>query len=456
MLKRKYTYRIFAPNNVSPQGLLPCLQDSEHFILSQRAKSDFFLYVSQDIVLVPQALELFFPFLEKSIDTVLFGSIRYLEPLDNGLFFIPKPQVEFYTGITNFPFIALSRNEINVRPFELLMNINNKIVPSVVGYTTSGSIRRNQQIDSPSKQKIPGISIVIPTCGKAIKHGPTFIDECMKSLLKSLGKQNFEIIVVFDGNKRPDYLADSMYDAEFVKLIEFEEKDFNFSKKVNAGVAASKFDRILLLNDDTKVITDQWNEISDRLEMKKSIGVIGALLLYQDEKIQHFGVTLRNNDYRNFLSGMSLSDPKVICELVTREVSAVTGAWLLTSRKIWDNLKGFDEMLPNNFGDIDFCLRVRAAGYNIIQSERIRFFHYESKSRIPTVAESELRFFQLRWGASLDTDEFLPPPLLHSLDAEKLGLRMIFHRALALYKSGGSQLMISRMFKSVRIRVLGN
>jgi GT2 family glycosyltransferase len=456
MRNNRFTYQIFSTDNISPQGLMPFIQNSEYFIATNDSAADFYLYISSDVVLIPKALDLFRPYLDELKSNVLFGSIGRFDSDRSETFFIPKPQKEFYEGIVEFPYVMISRKKIKGIPHELLKLEGSKVIQEVVGYTSASRFKRIPKVDDFGVSRIPGISIVIPTCGALNESGNSFISECVKSLVESLEDQLYEIIIVFDGSEVPVYLSDSIFNSNLIKLLSFNEPDFNFSKKVNLGVHISKFDRILLLNDDTKVLTKNWNSISRNIEIKTSASIVGALLLYENLKIQHYGVYVGSNNYYNFLSGLSLDDPLIAKEVVRRQVSAVTGAWLLTSRKVWKNIHGFDEMLPNNFGDVDFCLRAKAAGLKIVQTEEVSFLHFESQSRVADVSSDELRYFQIRWGAVSTFDDFLPSPRqIKTFIAVSQKVSLI-RRALRIYLAGGHKVLASETKNFILKRISRN
>ena len=452
---KPYTYKIFSPNNVTPQVLTPSMQNCKNFMATNGAAADFYLYVSSDVALIPKVFEVFYPHLDKLKNNLLLGSIGSLASDRSEPFFIPLSQDEFYEGVVQFPFVILSRRKLKVPPLEVLKRKSNVIVQEVVGYTTTYDFERIPKVIGELKvRSIPGISIVIPTCGKQKKSGKTFISECVKSLVESLEGQPYQIIIVFDGDEVPEYLNDLIFDSNLIDFVSFGEERFNFSKKVNLGVSSSKYDRILLLNDDTEVVTKNWNSISRNMQASTSAGIVGSLLIYEDSSIQHFGIRVGRGTCSNFLAGFPLDDPMIAKEIVTRQVSAVTGAWLLTSRKVWKEVRGFDEMLPNNFGDIDFCLRARAAGYKIIQTEAVTFLHFESQSRVTNVTADEFRYFQIRWNSSSPVDNFLPSLGQIPFLSGKSRNVSILRSALSLYLSQGGNALIRRALQRIKNRLL--
>jgi hypothetical protein len=454
MRLKQYTYKIISTNNISPQVLTSSMQNSDDFVATSGGAPDFYLYVSSDVTLVPKALEVFHPHLNKLKNNLLLGSIGFLASDRKEPFFMPLPQDEFYQGVIQFPYVILSRRKLRVSPLEVLKDRNNIIVQEITGYTTASDFERVSKVSELKVKDVPGISIVIPTCGKLKKNGKTFISECVKSLIESLKGQLYQIIIVFDGVEVPEYLTESIFNSDLIEFVSFAEPRFNFSKKVNIGVLSSKYDRILLLNDDMEVVTKNWNFLSQNIQAVTSAGIIGSLLIYEDSSIQHFGIRVGQDGYSNFLAGSTLGDPIIAREVVTRQVSAVTGAWLLTSRKVWKEIHGFDEMLPNNFGDVDFCLRARAAGYKVIQTEEVTFLHFESQSRVASVSEDELRYFQIRWHSNLSTDKFLPSLEQISVICGKSRRVSILRSALHIYMAQGYKGLILRVTQRINNNLL--
>jgi hypothetical protein len=455
MRVKQYTYKIFSTNNISPQVLTSSMQNSKNFIATSGGAPDFYLYVSSDVTLIPKVLEVFHPHLNKLENNLLLGSIGFVASDRSEPFFIPLPQDEFYEGVIQFPFVMLSRRKLRVSPLEVLKHRSNIIVDEITGYTTASGFERVSKVGEFNLKNVPGISIVIPTCGKLKKNGKTFISECVKSLVESLEGQLYQIIIVFDGVEVPEYLTDSIFDSELIEFVSFAEPRFNFSKKVNIGVLLSRYDRILLLNDDMEVVTRNWNFLSQNIQTTTSAGILGSLLIYEDSSIQHFGIRVGQDGYSNFLAGLPLDDPIIAKEVVTRQVSAVTGAWLLTSRKVWREIHGFDEMLPNNFGDVDFCLRARTAGYKIIQTGEVTFLHFESQSRVANVSADELKYFQIRWHSSLVVDNFLPTLGQISVKLGSSRSVSILRSALNIYIAQGSKgliLSVIQRFKKMLLR----
>jgi GT2 family glycosyltransferase len=160
---------------------------------------------------------------------------------------------------------------------------------------------------------------------------------------------------------------------------------FNFSAVVNYGVSQSTGEYIILLNNDTQVITVNWMEELLMYAQRSDVGAVGAKLYFPDRKIQHAGVVLGLGAHRTAghshygQAGMNLGYMGRLC--YAQDVSAVTGACLMVSRAKFDEVGGFDEGFQVSLNDVDFCLKLRTKGYLNVFTPFAELYHYESLSR---------------------------------------------------------------------------
>ena len=165
----------------------------------------------------------------------------------------------------------------------------------------------------------------------------------------------------------------------------------------------------MLLNDDVEVVNTGWMDQLVAIAQEADVGAVGAKLLFEDATIQHAGHMLRGREIEH----VGLKEPNVpmgnLLNFVDREVSGVTAACLAVRREVWEHLGGFDETLPNNFNDVDFCQRLRAKGYRVVQANSVVLRHFESRTRKPSTEVWEVERILRRLGASSDTkDNFSP------------------------------------------------
>ena len=229
----------------------------------------------------------------------------------------------------------------------------------------------------------PLVSIVIPN-----KDAAQMLDDCVTSILEKTTWPNYEIVIV-ENNSTDDetfafYEQLKARDKRISVITSQTNGIFNFSKVINDGFAAAHADYLLMLNNDTEVLEPDWLQHLMGPCMREEIGAVGCKLLYPDDTYQHVGIALG----RTFFGPMHIdvtqpdgSPGYYEADLLTHRVSAVTGACILTRRDVFDKVGGMDEILPVNFNDIDYCMRVGKEGYAILVVLSTKLRHYESVTR---------------------------------------------------------------------------
>lgn len=161
--------------------------------------------------------------------------------------------------------------------------------------------------------------------------------------------------------------------------------EFNYSAINNLGVEQSSGEYILLLNNDTEVITVNWMEELLMYAQRADVGAVGAKLYYPDKTIQHAGVviglgahrTAGHTHYRQHRQNLGYMGR--LC--YAQDVTAVTGACLLVKKELYLAAGGLDEDFAVSLNDVDFCLKLRRMGLLNVFTPFAELFHYESASR---------------------------------------------------------------------------
>lgn len=225
----------------------------------------------------------------------------------------------------------------------------------------------------------PLVSIIIPT-----KDHAELLEQCVTSIVEKTTYEHYEIILVDNGSteQRTHELYDRLRGELSNKLsIVIWNHPFNFSSMVNAGVAACHGDYVLLLNNDTKVITPEWMDIMLGICSRKDVGAVGVKLLYPDDTVQHAGVNITDEPghfFRHLPNGSHSYFELLECP---RNLCAVTAACMLTKRSEFERVGGFSEDLAVTYNDIDYCFKLRKAGFQIVYTPYVELYHYESISR---------------------------------------------------------------------------
>ena len=194
------------------------------------------------------------------------------------------------------------------------------------------------------------------------------------------------------------------------KVIPFNEP-FNFSVKINRGVAHASGEHLLLLNDDIEVTDPAWIDTLAAFAANPEIGAVGPRLLFEDGRLQHVGVVLTNGHAGHPFYGYRRDPPGYFgLPRVVSNQSAVTAACMLTRRACFDEVGGFSSSLAVNYNDVDYCLKLRRRGYRIVYTPELTLWHYESSSRgFQPPEQHETDLMQKRWGPALYDDPYYSP-----------------------------------------------
>jgi GT2 family glycosyltransferase len=236
-----------------------------------------------------------------------------------------------------------------------------------------------------------------------------------------------EIVIVDNGSTEPEthaFLRDLAQDASVQILTDADE--FNFSRLINRGARAARGEILALVNNDIETEKSGWLREMVSHAVRSEVGAVGARLWYPDGRLQHAGVVLGLHGVASH--AFQRFPPQPIAPMnrtfvLSQNYSAVTAACMVLRKTIFDDLGGFDENLPNNFNDVDFCLRLREGDWQIIWTPYADLIHHESASRgrdSDSAKHAELSreaaYMQKKWGEQLRCDPFYSPNLSHSLE----------------------------------------
>jgi GT2 family glycosyltransferase len=261
------------------------------------------------------------------------------------------------------------------------------------------------------------IAVIIPT-----RDNGDDLFRCVDSLrAKAAAVASLQILIVDNGTKQPrsQQALTEIVEKGWAEVLAVDEP-FNWSRLNNLAVRRTTAPLVLFANDDIVAVSDDWDIILRGLLERPQIGAVGARLLYPNDTLQHGGVlfgwpnlTIHDGLYEHCSAKGPASRWRV-----TRRVSAVTGAFLATRRDLFLAHGGFDEIaLPIQYSDIDYALKLRAAGRAILWTPEITCRHHESRTRglDHLVAEQRARvsaeqaIIQERWGGAFESDPSVNP-----------------------------------------------
>ncbi|MBF0528045.1 MAG: glycosyltransferase family 2 protein [Deltaproteobacteria bacterium] len=287
--------------------------------------------------------------------------------------------------------------------------------------TESGMFRVHYDLPEPA----PLVSLIILTRNK-----PRILRKCIDSILAKTTYPHYEIIIIDNGSDDPAaqlYLR-QLDDNPLIRVVQ-DNRSFNFSALNNRAVTLVKGELLALLNNDVEVISPGWLVEMAALALQPNVGAVGARLWYPNNTLQHGGVItglggiaghahkyLRRGDHGYFHRAA-----------LTQNLSAVTAACLVIRKSIYEQVGGMDENLRVAYNDVDFCLRLRIAGYDNVWTPYAELFHHESASRGYEDSPEKLARFNEEnklilqtWGARLANDPAYNPNL--TLDYEDFSL----------------------------------
>jgi O-antigen biosynthesis protein len=257
------------------------------------------------------------------------------------------------------------------------------------------------------------VSVIIPSIGsrgRVLGNERVFVIDAVRSVVATAGLP-IEVIIVAGRGMPAAVASELLAIAPAVRLVDYDA-EFNFSATVNLGAAHAVGRNLLLLNDDTEVIDEAWltsmvvalqpSDVCDR------VGAVGARLLFEDGTLQHAGHTYRTSlDHVGIgLAGDASGRDGLL--LRRRQVAGATAACLLTPAEVYDEVGGFTTLLPGNYNDVDYCMKLRYAGYGIVYEPAATLYHFESQSREAGVRADEIELIQRRWQRALEDDPFTP------------------------------------------------
>lgn len=276
----------------------------------------------------------------------------------------------------------------------------------------------------------PLISIIIPN-----KDHIDDLKRCMESIEQKSTYKNYEYIIVENNSTDPatfEYYKKLEAENPKVRMV-YWDGVFNYSAINNYGASFAKGEYLLLLNNDTEIINPDCLEELMGYCMRKDVGAVGARLYYEDDTIQHAGVVIgfggiAGHCFVQQKRGTTGYCHRIIC---AQDYSAVTAACMMVKKSAFDAVGGLSEELAVAFNDIDFCMKLRKAGYLIVYNPYAELYHYESKSRgLEDTPEKVARFnkeiatFEKKWPEILENgDPYYNPNL--TLKSQDFSLKRI-------------------------------
>lgn len=275
----------------------------------------------------------------------------------------------------------------------------------------------------------PLVSILIPFRDRA-----ELLARCLESIRARTSYRNYELLLIDNGSRTPEMarcldrvrrapvgrVGNSPYRVKVLRV----DEPFNYSRLNNLAARQAAGEHLLLLNNDTEALADEWLSAMLEHSQRPEVGAVGAKLLYPDGRVQHAGVVMGIGEVAGHAHRMAPdgSPGYYGCAAMIRNVSAVTGACMMTRRALFLELGGLNETeLAVAYNDVDYCLRLREKGFLIVYTPYARLRHYESATRGFANNPRESAYMCRRWPAALQ-DPYYNPNLNQSAEDFSLAL----------------------------------
>lgn len=263
--------------------------------------------------------------------------------------------------------------------------------------------------DIPQPRKV---SIIIPS-----RDQPAFVSKCLKTIFEQTTYPDYEVILVDTGSVEAETQAIYTQYADEARftLVNYTAP-FNFSKACNFGASHADGDLLLFLNNDTEILDGEWLYSMAQWFEHEGVGIVGPKLLYPDGRIQHAGVIIGLHGLAGHILALAEEHSWSIygSDDWYRNFLAVTGACLMISRAVFDEVGQFEEKYRLNYSDIELCIAVIQAGYRVVYTPHVRLIHHESVTHKKQIPIEDTYLFNERLQAWLGQgDGFYNPNLTY-------------------------------------------
>jgi GT2 family glycosyltransferase len=267
----------------------------------------------------------------------------------------------------------------------------------------------------------PTVTLVIPSAGRMAEQRGTMVDllpQAIRAIADKTTWKDYQLLIVDNGDLRPETAAavETLLDKVPHRRVTYRAPagPFNFSHKLNFAVSHCETELFVIYNDDIEMITPSWIEGLLEFAEDPLVGAVGCRLMFPDGRLQHVGVVTGVNGVAAHIfhqaeqANLGWNGGAI----TVRNYSAVTGAVMMTKLSAWHRVGGFDECLRIDFNDVDYCLKLREAGYRSVYTPFVEAYHHESGSfGARQQNPDDIANMVKKWGATLDRDPYYNPNL---------------------------------------------
>lgn len=226
----------------------------------------------------------------------------------------------------------------------------------------------------------PLVSVIIPN-----KDHAEDLTRCIESIRTKASYQNYEILIVENNSNEEETFRlyeKLMKEDTRIRVLTWK-REFNYSAINNFAAAQAKGEYLLLLNNDTEVITSDLFESMLGYCMRQDVGAVGARMFFEDETVQHAGILVGvTRGAEPLFVHYNREEPGYMGRAIaSQDLTAVTAACMMVRASVYHQVGGMEEAFAVAYNDVDFCLKLRHAGYLVVYDAFAELYHYESKTR---------------------------------------------------------------------------
>lgn len=324
------------------------------------------------------------------------------------------PRVLYHRHESNAAMAPGEASHVTTLVQQTLENLPSGIGASALPGQLPGSTRVRWPVPDPA----PLVSLLIPT-----RDGIDILKPCVDTILATTEYPNFELLIIDNRSFCPEtlhYMEQVQRRDGRVRVLRWPTS-FNYSAINNFGVEAARGSLIGLVNNDVEPLNGHWLTEMVSQACRPEIGCVGAKLYYPQGSVQHAGVITGIGGVAGHAHRFFPAEDDGYCGRLklTQNLSAVTAACLLVRRSVYEEVGGLNETdLAVAFNDVDFCLKVRRAGYRNLWTPHAELIHHESATRHAAGSDSrtekearEMAYMRRSWGKALTQDPAYNPNL---------------------------------------------
>lgn len=301
----------------------------------------------------------------------------------------------------------------DLQQFEALGSIllHNYLLRQGISAEVSGGLVAGSFFVEYALARTPLVSIIIPT-----KNGVDLLKPCIDSIIERTGYSAYEIIIIDNASNCPEtlkYLAELRNSGNRIKVLPYPHK-YNYAAINNFAAAHANGEYLLLLNNDTVVLQNNWLERLVALGLREDVGAVGCRLVSPDQKTQHAGIVIGMGGAADSIGfSLPMQDVGYMGRAqLAQNFLAVTGACLLVRNSIFKQVGGLNEKdFPFLYSDVDLCLKIALDGYRNVWTPFVTLIHHNAASinKLPEAdrnkrSQKSKELFAEKWISALGKD----------------------------------------------------